>query len=394
MFRILTTSVLIALTTLSLGAQRRGPSAEPSRAGKGSKIFIVRPSAAFEGRIIKRLKSKIIVETALGRREIERGALIEDKDAAALLDRYAKRLQKLDRRDLKARRVLALWCERVGLTSGLAEQLEAILKRAPNDAKAWSTLKRLSPAFRPAARNVVPAEKNRWSRKEVDLLMAGLRRTSRVRAAILCERLRGLPEEVITNPLLKAAAKGSRNERLVASRLLGNLKTTRRVKPLYRRALADPVWSVREAAVQSLKRRDDGSTIGPFLKVLLQAPRAQHRLYAAEALGQLGDRRAVPALLRALRAAGDNPVARSNLTFTRQIAYIKDFDVEVAQGAVIADPIVGIVQEGVVLDVALVAITVQRRTIGAALGRLTGQNFGGDHRKWSAWWAKNKATFA
>lgn len=42
---------------------------------------------------------------------------------------------------------------------------------------------------------------------------------------------------------------------------------------------------------------------------------------------------------------------RANLQVTNQIAYVKDFDVEIAQAAVIADPIVDTVTEGVVLDV-------------------------------------------
>jgi len=43
--------------------------------------------------------------------------------------------------------------------------------------------------------------------------------------------------------------------------------------------------------------------------------------------------------------------ARSNLSVLNQIAYVQDFDVEIAQAASIADPIVGVVPDGVVLDV-------------------------------------------
>ena len=42
---------------------------------------------------------------------------------------------------------------------------------------------------------------------------------------------------------------------------------------------------------------------------------------------------------------------RASLQHTQQIAYVKDFDVELAQAAVIADPIVDIIREGVILDV-------------------------------------------
>jgi type II secretory pathway component GspD/PulD (secretin) len=42
---------------------------------------------------------------------------------------------------------------------------------------------------------------------------------------------------------------------------------------------------------------------------------------------------------------------RANITLITQLTYIQDFDVEVAQTAFIADPIIGIIQDGLVLDV-------------------------------------------
>jgi len=42
---------------------------------------------------------------------------------------------------------------------------------------------------------------------------------------------------------------------------------------------------------------------------------------------------------------------RANLQVTNHIAYVKDFDVEIAQASTIADPVVDVVKEGVVLDV-------------------------------------------
>jgi general secretion pathway protein D len=55
-------------------------------------------------------------------------------------------------------------------------------------------------------------------------------------------------------------------------------------------------------------------------------------------------------LLTAPRLTAFN-TQRANVTVQNQIAYIRDFEVEVAQSAAIADPIVGVVQDGVILDV-------------------------------------------
>ncbi|MFT5150819.1 MAG: type II secretory pathway component GspD/PulD (secretin), partial [Planctomycetota bacterium] len=43
--------------------------------------------------------------------------------------------------------------------------------------------------------------------------------------------------------------------------------------------------------------------------------------------------------------------ARANLSVLNQVAYVRDYDVEIAQAAAIADPIIGVIQDGVILDV-------------------------------------------
>lgn len=42
---------------------------------------------------------------------------------------------------------------------------------------------------------------------------------------------------------------------------------------------------------------------------------------------------------------------RANLTVVNQVSYVQDFDVEVAQTAFIADPVIGVIQDGLTLDV-------------------------------------------
>jgi len=54
--------------------------------------------------------------------------------------------------------------------------------------------------------------------------------------------------------------------------------------------------------------------------------------------------------------------ARGNLAVLNQVAYVQDFNVEIAQAASIADPIVNVVQDGVVLDVRPV-VSADRRFI-------------------------------
>ncbi|MCB9914307.1 MAG: hypothetical protein H6828_04035 [Planctomycetes bacterium] len=53
---------------------------------------------------------------------------------------------------------------------------------------------------------------------------------------------------------------------------------------------------------------------------------------------------------------------RANLTVLNQVVYVKDFDVEIAQAASIADPIIDVVEDGVILDVRPV-VSADRRFI-------------------------------
>lgn len=53
---------------------------------------------------------------------------------------------------------------------------------------------------------------------------------------------------------------------------------------------------------------------------------------------------------------------RANLTVLNQVAYVADFDIEIAQGASIADPIIDVVQDGAILDVRPV-VSADRRFI-------------------------------
>ncbi len=77
----------------------------------------------------------------------------------------------------------------------------------------------------------------------------------------------------------------------------------------------------------------------------------------------------------------------------RQISFIQDFDVEVASTSFIADPIVGVLQEGVVQDVRVLATevvgtAVERVETAAyrqALTTLSGEDHGDDVKAWRAW---------
>jgi hypothetical protein len=131
-------------------------------------------------------------------------------------------------------------------------------------------------------------------------------------------------------------------------------------------------------------------------------PRIRERAYPM--LEALRDPRAVPALIDVLKpkpasvanaaggSAGFNP-PHQNIFIGEQRAYVRDFDVEIAQGAVIAKPIVGTLQSGAALDVAIGGVVVvsyvERMEVVGLLRRLSGQNLGSDPVAWESWWARS-----
>ncbi len=80
-----------------------------------------------------------------------------------------------------------------------------------------------------------------------------------------------------------------------------------------RQALADADETVRQVALHSISLRRDREAL-PELVRLLKNPSLHNRRAAAEALGRLGDRSAVPALLEATATPGDR-VLEHSLTF-------------------------------------------------------------------------------
>lgn len=102
-----------------------------------------------------------------------------------------------------------------------------------------------------------------------------------------------------------------------------------------RAALRDSDDSVRQAALHSLALRPDPADVGELIRIF-ECPSLHNRRAAAEALGRIGDTRAVPAILAALAQTSDRFLEHS-LTY----ALIEIADVErTALGQLDSDPAV------------------------------------------------------
>jgi hypothetical protein len=172
---------------------------------------------------------------------------------------------------------------------------------------------------------------------------------------------------------------------------------------LYRTALLDIDRGVRGQAMKLAQVHGNSTDAVRYLAQGLLHSHPEVRIRTAKAFANLEDISAVKLLVEAGPKAGMLPQARgggprgvrSYMAITNQQAYIRDFDVQIAQAAVIADPVVGVVSSGVVLDVTVAAVVTHRihivKAYRSALRALVGSDPGADPRRWVDWLAERPA---
>jgi HEAT repeats len=346
---------------------------------------------------------------------------IEKIDRAAYVrELYRDRAGQIDAASAKDHFLLALWCRRQGLAKEMSAELARVIELDPENPGARAALGFAKVDEKWVAGDQILTAKglvrrgDQWVLKE-ELAFDQMIRESRkplsegeLKAADLIARAAGFNErarkfattalasmsfEELRIPLYRALADRDPKVRAVAACELGKLQQVEAVRPLIRTAVLDTSPEVRGEAVLAVRGLGEPGSVVPFIRALAST-RPQVRMNAAEALGNLGDIRGVEYLVSRL---GQNwgPTQRNNIEIMHQISYIRDFDVEIAQASQIGDPIVGLLREGVILDVRVIGASrkmqvVERRFIRSALVKLTGEDLGDDATAWSDWWGKNK----
>ncbi|MEM8885787.1 MAG: HEAT repeat domain-containing protein [Planctomycetota bacterium] len=207
------------------------------------------------------------------------------------------------------------------------------------------------------------------------------------------QRAMGMIEQIDAKHRLRPLAIAARinypDVRMQAVKGLGALNSEDSLPPLYKRAIFDRDESIRKAAVEAIKQIDAKGKIGPFVRALGSSFDTV-RLHAVQALGALGDTAAVGPLVARYSVGGGSGQA-VYLAQTTQVSYVQDFDVEVAQTSFIADPVIGVVQDGIVHAFRTLSINgfyevYEKPALADALGALTGKDFGQHPEKWVEWY--------
>ena len=310
----------------------------------------------------------------------------------------ARRLEaELDRDDLGRRVTLARWMLDAGLADESLDQLDRVLREAPDHDAARNVLARHPRLLELPSDEEVLADPGEALRETLSIASeVGPARQELVIREL--DRVYGAENlGAVLEHALRSAAPGRRAFGALALR---RLLPARALRELYRRAALDPDESVRRAAALAIRDVGQPAVVLPLTRAL-ESDDSRVRTHAAESLGHMGYAAAAPALMNrfanlgkpasAQGGAGPRYALSGSLVITNEVAYVRDFDVEIAQAASIADPIVGSVTEGVVLDVRVGGISGyrivrERRALVDALERVTGATPGDRFEDWERWW--------
>ena len=323
--------------------------------------------------------------------------------------------------DADARYRLSLWCEEQGLKAYAQRELRAVVTLDPDHRAArrglgfekvhgrWVSGKEAMEAkgfvehdgawVTPEehalfAKDEIAAAKAKEARKVADEALKKAWNADpavRGRSMAILERL---DAEHRLRPLSIAARINHKDVRMRAVTGLGELNDRDALPALYKRAIFDDDEEVRAAAVDAIKATDAQGKIGPFVQAL-NWPFDGVRVAADKALGGLGDAGAVGPLVARYQVVGGSgqSVYISNVN---QISFVQDFDVEVAQTAFIADPVIGVIQDGLVLHFRALSHTgtidvYEGAAYAEALSHLTGKDLGNDAKAWLEWYRNEQA---
>jgi hypothetical protein len=294
---------------------------------------------------------------------------------------YRGEAEGLSRDDVPGHRALGERCRAAGYLTGLRRELNAILSRDTDDSWARMILRGLARDW--SVHRLERETGGTERRKFVDYLFEDLAVRDNTGAVMAAEKLLVLSADDVFRPAMKSLKHDKPRVRWLGAHVLrGHRGKPERVQQLFRRSLQDGVWAVRREAVRSLKAQGD-KTLVPLYARQLGGPEPIGRIRAAQALAELGEIEAAASLVQAL--ADSWQPTHNHIAVVTQVAYVKDYDVEVAQSAFIADPIVDVVQDGAVLDAAVISISIVRRVYRDALTRLTGVDLGTDAGAWRRW---------
>jgi hypothetical protein len=198
------------------------------------------------------------------------------------------------------------------------------------------------------------------------------------------------PDALVVRAALATLYDPDPKVRIASCRLLAEIGDEAALRPLILSGARDTDPGVRREATLAAAAFGHDDTAIPFVRALgSRNPRLAGN--AAEALAVLGDQRAAGYIVKRLRSHGSS--TRNFVAFLRQVSYVRDYDVEIAQASNIANPDVATISEGVILDVKVLDAAYTKTWVEPilvkAFNELAGQRLR-SAAEVEAWYAENR----
>jgi hypothetical protein len=328
-----------------------------------------------------------------GWQELQPGMVTRAVEESAALAQYNATAKFADKQNLGARVELAHQALSLGLVQEALAELDGVLALEPDHAGAVATLQRNDLMKMPAIEGA--ADEN--AAREALIRFASALPAS-AREIAIAELGKSVDKQALQTALAKDLGSEIVVRRSFAAHALRRLFPGVAGKSLLLHSVYDPSVDVRLACAQGIKASGKEAWIVPLVRTVEDSTSSVARANAAEALGVIGNAAAVAPLVARLatpaQSTSTGRIPHSNIFVGRQVAYVQDFNVEVAQFQAVADPVVNVLLEGMVTDAAVsgvqdIQFEVENATIRTALAKLTGLNAGGTNKAWIAWWKAN-----
>jgi len=325
----------------------------------------------------KEIDGKVIVRTRAGRTlEFDRDKVREITKGESRREEYARRVAELGTGDAASWYRLALWASENKIPQARdayarvigfdpdhrAARRELGFERVGGEWVSGDDAKRKKGFVLCAGTWMLPEEADRLMRKGLmkqPKATDAHRRSAEEIVKVLLDddadmrriataRLDEIPDAALVRPLEKLLYAPDPAVRTLAVKRLSRIGDRVALPWLIRTSMYDADEKVRNTAFRSIKSFRDTDVFYPYARAMYSKS-PRARIMAAKALASLGDLRGVNVILRRISwGLGASP--RVNLSVGTQQSYIRDFDVEIAQSAAIGDPIIGTIRDGIILD--------------------------------------------
>jgi hypothetical protein len=270
--------------------------------------------------------------------------------------------------DVEGRFRLALRCEAQGLLDLAKAEYEAILRADPDHAAARRAL-----AYEKVGADWLPVDDARRRRGLVLyegkwLLPAEAEAAARsappAAAAPKAEAasLVPVPDRVAAATAL--LTDGDPKVRVYACDAIASLGDESALRPLILSATRDQDPDVRRAAVVAATAFGHDDLAVPFVRAL-SSPHLGLVANAGRALAAIADPRSIVHVVKRISAHGGS--GRSVVQTLTQVSYVRDYDVEIAQASNIANPQIGYLKEGNVLDIKVIDAAIDKTVVETVL---------------------------